>query len=296
MPWVGVTERFRRFDEDLLPTSVQIDDAYTKALNVRRCLQSAYYGSETDTPPGFVVGSWGKGTQVRPSGDIDILFPVPASEWGRINGYSGNNQSIFLQEIKNVISQRYSSTDLRGDGQVVQIKFNSIMVEVVPAFSVGDGFEFYMPETRNGGRWKSIWPAFERIAIELSDSGANGNVLKLSRMMKHWKRHKSVNLKSFAIDLLVAKFFDEYKNKLQSYFYYDWFVRDFLKYLILQSNSLLYSPGSDEYINIGSQWLPDAKNALKKAEEACDLEYQDCPTLAGIEWVEMFGGRIPTSV
>jgi len=185
MPWIGVTSRFSRFDSDLQPTTTQIEDADTKQLNVRKCLQAAYYGIETDEPPGFLVGSWAKRTPVRPSGDIDLLFPIPASDWSRINTYAGNSQSTLLQEVKGILAQRYSSTDLRGDGQVVQVKFNSIMVEVVPAFSVGDGYEYAMPNTHNGGWWQSIWPTFERV-IRICKIVSGRFLISLSLKAKRW--------------------------------------------------------------------------------------------------------------
>lgn len=296
MPWIGVIARFSRFDSDLQPTQPQVDDADTKQLNVRKCLETAYYDTESDSPPGFVVGSWAKRTSVRPSGDIDLLFPIPTSEWARINAYSGNSQSILLQEVKGILASRYPSTDLRGDGQVVQVNFNSIMVEVVPAFPVGDDYEFAMPDTHDGGRWKSIWPAFERVTVEVSDGAANGNVVRLCRMIKQWKRHKNVPLKSFLIELLIVEFFEKYRYKEQSFYFYDWFVRDFLRFLTNRANGNIYSPGGGKYENIGDVWLPSAKQALAKAEEACKLEYEDFPTLAGIEWADIFGSRVPTVV
>src|SRR5688500_899587 len=67
--WNGVRQRFRRFHEDLLLTRDQIDDGLSKQLGVRQSLQRAYYDQSTDNPPGFVVGSWGKRTAVRPPRD-----------------------------------------------------------------------------------------------------------------------------------------------------------------------------------------------------------------------------------
>lgn len=296
MPWAGVTARFSRFDDDLKPTPSQVEDAAAKQFNVRKCLEATYYGTDNDDPPGFVVGSWGKGTPVRPSGDIDLLFPIPSGEWNRINSYSGNSQSILLQEVKGILSERYSSTDLRGDGQVVQVKFNSIMVEVVPAFSVGDGYEFAMPDTHDGGRWKSIWPVFERVTIEMANRGAAGNVVPTARMIKHWKRHCNVKLKSYLIELLAAEFFETYEYRDQSFFYYDWFIRDFFRFLVKRANGSIYSPGSGECEELGSAWLPAAQQALKSSEDACGYEYDDQITLAGLEWYDIFGVRIPLSL
>ncbi len=147
--WVGVTERFRRFRDDLEPTRDQIDDGLGKQLGVRQSLQRAYYGKTTQDPPGFMVGSWGKGTQVRPSQDVDVFFVLPSIEFERINQLAGNKQSALLQEVKEALQKTYRQTDMRGDGQVVIVRFNSIAIEVVPVFAYSDG-TYCMPDTNDG--------------------------------------------------------------------------------------------------------------------------------------------------
>ena len=294
MAWAGVTARFQRFHANLEPTSLQVNDAAIKQLNVRRCLQAEYYSSGDETPLGFVVGSWAKRTQVRPSNDIDILFPIPNYHLARFNAYSGNSQSILLQEVKNILAVRYPLTVLRGDGQVVQVKFESMMVEVVPAFSVGE-YEYAMPDTHDGGRWKSIWPEFEQVTIKLANTGANGNVCRLVRMVKNWKKFKNVEIKSYIIELLASDFFDNYKYRDKDYFFFDWFIRDFFQYLVRKSGTTIYSPGNGQFVNVESKWLQSATIASGIAKKACDYECADFVELAGLEWVKIFGPRIPVT-
>src|SRR4051794_15922884 len=159
--WIGVRQRFQRFHEDLLLTRDQIDDGLRKQLGVRQSLQRAYCDRSTDTPPGFVVGSWGKGTGVRPPLDVDVFFELPVAVYHRINGNVGNVQSQLLQEIRSHLVQTYPQTNMRGDGQVVTVGFNTIAVEVVPAFRYDKHGRFYMPETNGGGHWKIVDPVAE---------------------------------------------------------------------------------------------------------------------------------------
>lgn len=217
--WIGVRQRFRRFHADLLLTDDQVTDGLTKQLGVRQSLQRAYYEQATDSPPGFVVGSWGKRTAVRPPRDVDIFFELPVAVYHRINSNTGNVQSQLLQEVRGHLLTTYPQTAMRGDGQVVTVGFNTIAVEVVPAFRYDDQGRFYMPDTNDGGRWKLVDPAAEIAAIEAADRPASGNARPMAQMLKTWKRECGVPLKSYQIELLVAEFMTSYVYREHDYYW-----------------------------------------------------------------------------
>ena len=293
--WIGVTERFRRFHADVNLTDDQIDDGLGKQFGVRQSLQRQYYGESTDKPPGFMVGSWGKGTQVRPSLDVDIFFVLPAPEFERINRLSGNKQSALLQEIRAALQITYPQTIIRGDGQVVIVGFNSISVEVVPVFAESGG-GYYMPDTNSGGQWKRADPLSEFAFINSAEQSAYGNVRPIAKMIKAWKRECNVPLKSFQVELLVAEFLTTYRHRNQHYFYYDWFMRDFFDFLCSCAWRTIYMPGTGEAISLGADWLSRAESARDRALKACDYERDDLTISAGQEWQKIFGNRIPIHV
>jgi Second Messenger Oligonucleotide or Dinucleotide Synthetase domain len=74
-PWHYVRWRFRTFLANLAITPPQRDDGNAKHAGVRACLNRHYYCTSSETANSLLIGSWGKGTQVRPSRDVDILFP-----------------------------------------------------------------------------------------------------------------------------------------------------------------------------------------------------------------------------
>jgi hypothetical protein len=127
-PWHYVRWRFRAFLANLAITPSQREDGTTKQAGVRACLNRHYYGTPSETANSFLIGSWGKGTQVRPSRDIDILFLLPGSVWQSYQQRVGNKQSQLLQEVKEILAATYSQTTMRGDGQVISIPFNTIPV------------------------------------------------------------------------------------------------------------------------------------------------------------------------
>ena len=290
--WIAVRPRFRAFHADLNPTKDQVEDAFGKAKRVGQALQRAYGGEATENPPIFPVGSWGKGTPVRPSSDIDIMAQFDWAMYQRFHAYAVNGQSALLQEIKDKLEVAYPQTRKRGDGQVVQIDFNSIMVELVPVFAIGNG-QFIMPDTKGGGSWKRVDPAAQIRLIDNADRDFSGNVRPLCKIIKRWKHECSVDLKSFAIELLVADFFRNYPWGNYDYYYYDWYVRDCLRFMETRVNGWVAIPGTGEIVQLGGKWASKVEAAVGIAEQACDYERDDYDILAGVEWQKIFGPRIP---
>lgn len=293
--WVAVSQRFSRFHADLNPTAEQVNDALGKAKRVGQALERAYGGDATETPPVFVVGSWGKKTQVRPSADIDIMAQFDRSVYERFHAYAYNGQSALLQEVKEKLETSYPQTRKRGDGQVVQIDFNSVLVEVVPGFAVGNG-QFIMPDTNGGGSWKIVDPVSQITHIDTMDIEHNGNVRALAKIIKRWKHEHTVELKSFHIELAMADFVRQCGWGKAGYFWYDWLVRDAFKFLRTRAGGTATIPGTGEVVSLGTEWVTKIDTAIAIAEIACEYERLDLDVLAGIEWQKIFGPRIPIHV
>jgi hypothetical protein len=64
--------------------------------HVPRLLQRAYYNTDDALANLLIVGSWAKGTQVRPSNDLDMMFALPRHVFERFDGYQGNKLSALL--------------------------------------------------------------------------------------------------------------------------------------------------------------------------------------------------------
>ncbi|MEN5249907.1 SMODS domain-containing nucleotidyltransferase [Brucella pseudintermedia] len=294
--WIGVRQRFRRFHERLNLSKDQMDDGWRKQLGVRKSLHRAYYNETTETPRGFIVGSWGKGTAVAPPTDVDIFFELPIEVYQRIEDYQGNKQSALLQEVRAHLMGTYSQTAMRGDGQVVIVGFNTITIEVVPAFRYDNHGRFYMPDTNDGGRWKLVDPLAEIAFIDEANRNSYGNVRPMAQMLKTWKRHCNVPLKSYQIELLVSEFMPNYAYRQYDYYYYDWFIRDFFDWLCTKAWTNLSIPGTLELVNLGEAWLSRAQTARDRAIRASEYERDDYTILAGEEWQKIFGDRIPVEV
>jgi hypothetical protein len=296
MVWIAVRQRFSAFAQELSVTSDQWSDGWAKHVNVGRSLERSYYGQNAgEYHPGFMVGSWGKQTQVRPPRDVDTFFILPSREKQRFDARVGNVQSALLQEVKQALLTTFPQTDMRGDGQVVSIAFNTITVEVVPVFAHGAS-QFLMPDANGGGAWKLADPLAQMNYIDQADKAMNGNVRALAKMMKLWKRENRVPLKSFIVELLVAEFLPARGNGFYNYYWYDFYVRDFFAFLVRQANTYITIPGTFEQYYLGSDWLSKAESARDVALQACAWEYHDYDVTAGQEWQKIFGSRIPIHV
>jgi len=293
--WKGVTARFRQFHNNLTLTPDQIADGTTKHRGVRQCLNHHYYDSGSETANSLLVGSWGKETRVRPPRDVDVLFVLPSTVYQRFQSYIGNRQSALLQEVNGVLENTYLSTTMRGDGQVVVVKFDTINVEVVPAFALENG-RYWICDTAAGGRYKTTDPGAELDHIDKIHGANNYNLRPIIKMMKAWQTQCSVPVKSFHIELIAAEFLPQSRWRMQDWFYYDWFMRDFFAFLYHKANTSIYVPGTGEAIFLGNAWQSRAETAYYRAVKACDYERNDYVSLAGAEWQKIFSTQIPQSV
>lgn len=292
--WVGVTARFSRFHSNVLLTDDQVEDGRTKTRGITSTLNSAYWGHSSETLNSSWVGSWGKTTQARPPRDIDLFFVLPIDVYQRIEQVQGNKQSQLLQEVKRALQPSYPQTDMRGDGQVVVVNFNSIMVEVLPCFRRDDG-RFVICDTNGGGSWTVTNPAAEIEFIETGDVIGYRYLRPLIRMLKIWKRENNVPLKSYVLETLATAFMKEYEFRAGGWFYFDWHIRDFFEYLIPKANLwLTVADGSQVFL--GDDWKSRAESAYARAVRACDYERADYIADAGDEWQKIFGTWIPKHV
>jgi len=287
-----VSQRFNSFLSDLQLSSTQIDDIKTKYNGVCEKLHNEYYDNSYNGSTKVLIGSYGKNTAIAPISDVDVLFKMPYEEYQRYNTYLWNGQSKLLQDIKEILKTRYPLTYMKGDGQVVIVDFFSVKVEVIPAFLLTNG-NYYIPNTHSGGYWQQMNPDFEKDYLVASNNRSNGNTIKLIKMLKAWKRHCNVSIKSFAIEIRVVQFLENYSYYNQTSLYYDWMVRDFLLELISNPEKICQVPGLGvfDWVLYGTEWLSKAKSAYDRAVKACNYESENKYLFAILEWKKIFGAN-----
>lgn len=294
-PWMYVTSRFLAIQSNLKLTPAESTDAETKLGGVIRSVNRAY---RDENCVGYYMlgGSWGKGTAIHPPTDIDLLCFLPPEIYHQFNARQGNKQSQLLQHVRGSLATTYPQTRMRGDGQVVVISFNSITIEVVPAFHGQDG-GVVIGDTNGGGRWKSIDPSGEIGQLDRTDLTFNGNVRKITRLAKQWNRHCNAGMKPFHIEQLVQEALGQMDWGGNNEFWFDWIIRDLFRYMWGRAGGGFYMPGRYiEWINLGDAWQSKAWTAYERACKACDYERDNMNLSAGAEWRKIFGPMIPEQV
>jgi hypothetical protein len=290
-----VRRRFSQFLENLKITAAQAEDGETKQKRVVALLNQAYWGYRHETANRILIGSWGKRTRVRPPRDVDILFILPVELYWQFAKRAGNRQSQLLQDLRNVLRVSYPATEIQGDRQVVVVPFNTYRIEVAPAFPCRDG-GYLTCDTGGLGSYKRVEPLAEIAALDTTDRQFNGNVRKLTRVLKQWQYHCGVPIKSFHLEAVVKDILSLRSYGASDEFWFDWLVRDALEHLISHANGWFSLPATGETVFLGSAWLSKARTAYQRALKACDYERDNYEWLAGDEWQKLFGTMIPQTV
>ena len=177
----------------------------TKAVN------NEFWDSSSETAHSRYVGSYGRGTAINTS-DLDVLIELPEEEYYHFVSLTGNGQSRLLQAVKEAILVTYPNTDVKGDGQVVVVKFTDGMkFEILPAFrnirsySGWDGTYKY-PDTHMGGNWMTTNPIAEQEAMEKKNGYDQSNGL-LYDTCKHIRFVRSESFASYHLaGILIDSF------------------------------------------------------------------------------------------
>lgn len=290
---MGLAAWFETFCNDLkVDNDATIASRYS-SLTTR--LNTDFWSTTSATAHSLYVGSYGRNTAIRGNSDIDVVFELPWSLHTRYSGYLGNGQSALLQTVKSSIEKTYSSTSIRGDGQVIQVRFGDGMIfEVVPGFrNTNDSYTY--PDANGGGTWRTTNPRAEISAIRTRNILCNYNLIPLCRMLRQWKAQWDVPIGGLLIDTLGYQFIENWAHRQKSYFYYDLMCRDVFSFMANQSRTQAYwrAPGSSQSVYGGELFQAKAKRCYNLSVEAIGHEMAGREWSAKQKWREVFGSRFP---
>jgi len=291
---MSVSDYFMTFCDNLRMPDCTVNSIQMRYHQITKRINLDYRGSQSDTAYSLYVGSYGRGTEIYTS-DIDVLVQLPYWVYDKFNKYQGNKQSALLQEVRGVLQKTYSTSYIKGDGQVVCIDFNDgIDFEVLPAF-INNDCSYTYPDTNNGGSWKTTDPKKEIDAINVRNQNTNKNLKRLCRMTRAWKEENSVPMRGILIDTLAYRFIVDWGYRDKSYLYYDWMSRDFFAYLkdIHKDQTYWLVPGSNRCIYKNGNFQNKAKAAHDLTLAAIDYESKGQTYSAKQKWREIYGAKFP---
>ncbi len=263
------------------------DDINTSLDGIAKKLNQKYYDNST-TENYLIVGSMGRNTSIKGESDIDAIYELPDEVFKRFDDYESNGQSQLLNEIRDTLKEKYPSTDIKGDGQVVVISFTKYNIELVPGFKQDDDSYKY-PDTHDGGSWKITKPILE--IYEANNMINDTNTYRdICQMIREWKANNGVTICGLLIDTLIKNFLDnnsEYKWKSKDDYYE--LLKNVFKYLSEQDE------GRKQWNAMGSNQIIENKdfNFIKKSKKAYDKLSNSTDEPSTLR--ELFGNRFPIS-
>lgn len=275
---------FKGFIEELTITPKQKDDAQTKYTGVCEKLHSKYYNGSYLESNKFLFGSYKTHSSIRPIApdqDVDVIFKIPKETLEKFKAYTSNGPAALLQEIKECLNEKYTTTDeIKAWGKVVLVQFTTGAhnVEVLPAFENEDG-SFTIPNSENGGSWDLFNPRSQVDAFNQSNQNTNGLTRDLVKMLKAWVRNVStLKFKSYLIVETVIPFLDDEYPKGAEYEKYPEVLRKVFDYIKKWGDPELNS---------------HAKTAYDRSVKAIEHSDNDKPKEASEEWRKIFGEQFP---
>ena len=275
---------FLDFINEITLTHCQYEDAKTKYTGVCQKLYSHYYDGEYDDGKKYLFGSYKTKTNVRPlteDQDVDVLFKIPQSTYDKFDKYESNGQAALLQEVRNILKEKYTITDtIKAWGKVVLVQFqeNHHNVELLPALEQDDD-TFLIPNSENGGSWETFDPRAEVERFQTSNENTSGLTRELAKMLKTWAHNTtSMSYKSCKRLDDVITFLDEFYPQGKETTSYAKIVFDFFDYMSSRCGDDIKS-----YIN----------TALFHARKALEYDSNEKPVEASEQWRTIFGDKFP---
>ncbi|MED1624525.1 SMODS domain-containing nucleotidyltransferase [Bacillus pseudomycoides] len=290
---MSVSENFKVFCSNLRMSDETVNKIQYRYKQITKRINIEYWGNTSELSNSLYVGSYGRGTEIFTS-DIDMIVRLPFTTYQKFDKYLLNGQSALLQEVKGALKKTYSTSFVKGDGQVIGINFtDGINFEIVPGFLNDDNQSYTYPDSNNGGSWERTYPRSEIEAINELNSNTNKNLKRLCRMIRAWKYNCNVPMSGILIDTLAYKFLKDWQYKDKSFLYYDWMSRDFFEYLKDIDKTKLYwlAPGSNRYVLKTDNFQSKALQAYNNSLEA--IRNESNANTAKRKWREIYGTRFP---
>jgi len=275
-------KQFKEFSNNIRLTEEQEIDAKTKYDGVCTKLHDSYYDSDYDGKTKLLFGSYRTKTNVRPitkNQDVDVIFKIPQETYDKFKAYESNGPSSLLQEVKDYLNEKYTTTDnIKAWGKVVKVEFadSTHNIEVLPAFEEDD-FTFTIPNSENGGSWDFFDPREQLNNFQSSNNTSKGLTAELTRIIKTWVDNTpTCDYKSYNLLSDVMQFLNKNFTSGAEYSDYSNVVKSFFEYLNKNCEDTIKS------------FVESAKNRAKKA---FDYENENKPKEASEEWRKIFGSN-----
>lgn len=283
-----IAQGFEDFHDKIKTSAAESAAAKSHRASIEACLKSNF-GLNRFTR----IGSFGNGTNISGYSDVDYLACLPTS-------VLTVTSTASLVKVKNALAARFPNTGVAISTPAIVCPFGTYKSEdtevVVADYRREDGgFKIYEIADGNDG-WMEISPDAHNDYVATVDRKHGGKVKPLIRFIKAWKFYRDVPIKSFYLEMRVAKYADG-----ESSIVYDIDVKRIL--CMLRDNKLaaMKDPaGVAGYIYackteaLEKDALSKLSTAATRAEKARDAESNGDTKTAFDWWRLVYNDKFPT--
>ncbi len=153
-----------------------------------------------DKSVSFLTGSWVKKTYIRPLKDLDCFVVLDTTVYGAMHS------DALLNHVIQVFKKQNSNITYEFKAHSVGVHFTSgFSIDVVPAFKHGLLYRIPQVYTNKPRNWTYSNPNVHNALLAEVDNQYKGLVVPLLKILKAWRKNKSVYIKSFHLELLALR-------------------------------------------------------------------------------------------
>lgn len=283
----SIEQGFNDFLTNIKATAAETSATVSHRASIKACLENNF-GLKRFTR----IGSFGNGTNVSGYSDVDYLACFPTASLKQSSDAS-------LRMVKDALVARFPNTGVTVRCPTVVCPFGeykSQHTEIVVADYVKEDSGYKVYEIADGsGGWVQICPDAHNAYVDAVDKKHNGKVKPLIRLVKAWKCYRDVPIKSFYLEMRVAKYADG-----ETCIVYEIDVKRILTMLRDNGLAALQDPmGIDGYIYpckteaFKQDALSKLSTAATRAEKAREAEAANDIKTAFDWWKLLYNDKFP---
>ncbi len=283
-----ITQGFDDFHGKIKTSAVETEAAKSHRSSIEACLKSNF-GLTRFTR----IGSFGNGTNVSGYSDVDYLACLPTTSLKQ-------SSTLSLSIVRGALDKRFPNTGIKVSTPAVACPFGTYKsedTEVVVADYLREKGGFKVYEIADGnGKWMQVSPDAHNSYVAQVDKKHGGKVKPLIRFIKAWKYYRDVPIKSFYLEMRVAKYADG-----ESIIVYDIDVKRILTMLRDNELAAMQDPtGVAGYIYpcktdaFKQNALLKLNTAATRAEKAREAEADGDTKTAFDWWRLLYNDKFPT--
>jgi hypothetical protein len=193
-----IDEGFRDFLATLTPSTTETNAAASHRASIDATLKANHGMTRL-----FRSGSFGNATSISGKSDVDYFAVLPTSR-------TKDNSYTTLTDVRNTLDARFPNTGVRLSAPAVRVAFGSATWEaheIVPAREVGKiGVHPVYEINDRGTGWMKTSPDAHNEYVAAVDKKLVGKVRPLVRYIKGWKYNMNVPVRSFYLEMRIAKY------------------------------------------------------------------------------------------